>query len=367
MKICFFNLNAYSVFNEGSRASVGGTEVQLRNLAIYFSHQSGFEVDFLTGNWGQFSIEEYDGVRVIPAISLKKTLLNYFIAPFSIWRVLGWIDADVYIVSSASLEVGILAFFCLIHKKKFVYRIAHKMDYSGEFIKRHPIAGSFFSYGLRRADMVVAQNHSDQIVLEQKGIPSIVISSGYPIQVDLLEKEARGPILWVARCESWKGPDIFLDIVKRNPDKNFVMICPRQSHEDDLFKKISTQAKKIKNLQFIERVPFAEIQKFFNKAKIFINTSESEGFPNTYLQACMGKTPIISYKVNPDNFIIENNIGYCADGDFDFMIKLIEKISNDNVDWSKKSKNSSEYVLKNHDINKVGSQWKAILEEMLSA
>ena len=368
MKICFFNLNAYSVFNEGSGAPIGGTEVQLKNLADYFSQQPGFDVTFLTGNWGQPSVECYSNIVVVSTISLEKKLMNYIVAPFGIWQALKKVSADVYIASSASLEIGILAFFCFIYKKKFIYRTAHEMDYSGEFIRKHFLSGKFFSYGLRHASRVVVQSNNAQKRLKQQGILSVAIPNGYPLQmpVDQQKQLEGGSILWVARCEDWKGPSIFLDIAERFPDEIFVMISPKQAHDKGLFENILERAQQLHNVRFIESVPFGDIQDFFNKAKIFINTSESEGFPNTYLQACIGKTPIISLKVNPDNFIVENNIGYCADGDFDFMIKLIEKMINDKADWLEKSKNSLKYVLKHHNINRIGSRWKSVLDGMFT-
>jgi glycosyltransferase involved in cell wall biosynthesis len=171
-------------------------------------------------------------------------------------------------------------------------------------------------------------------------------------------------ILWVGRCNKGKRPELFLRIVKKFPKEKFIMISPMVSDERDLFDQIKQEASQLTNLVFIERVSFFEIQKYFNEAKIFLGTSDYEGFPNTYLQACLGGTPIISLRVNPDNFITENNLGYCANGKLDLMLDKINYILNHPDDWLEKSRNALKYVKKNHNINIIGKKWRAILEKL---
>ena len=50
-KICFVNINAYSLFNPDSNAPIGGTEVQLFTLANCLKKY--FDTSFIVGNWGQ--------------------------------------------------------------------------------------------------------------------------------------------------------------------------------------------------------------------------------------------------------------------------------------------------------------------------
>lgn len=360
MKICIFNINAYSVFNPSSTAPIGGTEVQLSFLAEFFSEK--FQTSFITGDWGQDKVETCRRLEIYKAFSLKKNVLNYLQAPFSLWRSLSDVNADVYIASSAGIEIGIIALFCKIYRKKFIYRTAHEWDCTGEYVSKHVLLGPFFEYGLKYADVVVAQNleHAD-LLRKNYGITAEVIKNAWP--VSFFDSVKKDNILWVGRCERWKNPDMFLKIADRFPEYSFVMICVKTNTE--FFMDIRQRVATIKNITFIEGVPFSEIQTYFDKAKAFIGTSEYEGFPNTYLQACLGGTPIVSYKVNPGNFITENNLGYCADGDFEKMIDQIRKSSQDQDDWNEKSKNAFKYVKENHDIDIVGRQWEALIYRVI--
>ena len=130
------------------------------------------------------------------------------------------------------------------------------------------------------------------------------------------------------------------------------MICPSVTGKEEYHKKIKKMAKKIKNLIFIDKVPFNEIQNYFNDAKIFVNTSEHEGFPNTFLQAGIGKTPILSLNVNPDNFIKKYDCGFCCDGNFDKCVENADILIDNKVQWKNKSENVFKYVAENHDIHR---------------
>ena len=365
MKICFFNLNAYSPFNLKSKAPIDGTEVQLFNIAKYLSDQGDIEVSFIIGDWGQKEIEKYFNITIYRSISLQKSFLNYLKAPFKIWNILGKIDADVYIASSAGAEIGLIALFCKIKNKKFIYRTAHDIDCNGEFVEKNGIIGKMFNYGMRHASKIIVQNiKNSEMIKKRYKIDSEIIFNAW--HLENAEKNAKkNNFLWVGRCVDWKNPLLIIDIAQKFPKHTFTMISNKQAGNEELFKKVSKKVSFVKNIRFIERIPFEKIQDYYNSAELFIGTSEYEGFPNTYVQACLGKTPIISYKVNPDNFINVNNLGYCSEGNFDLMIDQIEKIFSDEEDWKIKSENAYNYVKKNHDINTIGKQWEKVIRVLL--
>jgi len=162
-----------------------------------------------------------------------------------------------------------------------------------------------------------------------------------------------------------KNPDLFLKLAILFPDEKFVMICPYDISQKENWEKLKSRTDEIDNLTFIKKVPFYEIQKYFNKALLFVNTSDFEGFPNTFLQAAQGKTPVISLNVNPDNFITEYDCGSFADGSFKKMVSGIKNLLENNNDRTKKGENLFRYLKENHDFKKNGQKLNNIIERIL--
>ena len=83
------------------------------------------------------------------------------------------------------------------------------------------------------------------------------------------------------------------------------------------------------NLDFKGAVPYHTVNSYFEAARLFINTSESEGFPNSFLQAWVRRVPVISF-FDPDNLIEELGLG-ASPGDLPGMVEAIRNVLNDDA------------------------------------
>ena len=72
---------------------------------------------------------------------------------------------------------------------------------------------------------------------------------------------------------------------------------------DWLFAEAAKEAEKLPNVTFLGTVPPIEMEGWFKKKKLFMNTSIREGFPNTFLQAWMNRVPVVSLNIDPDGII----------------------------------------------------------------
>ena len=138
------------------------------------------------------------------------------------------------------------------------------------------------------------------------------------------------------------------------------MICPPAENNPDYFKIIKAKAELISNLKFISWVPFNKIDSFFKKSKVFVSTSLSEGFPNTFIQAGKNLTPIVSYKVNPDKIFDKYQIGFCAQGNENRMAIYLKKILNDQKLRRKLSDRAYRYTTDHHDLASAVDKFKSI-------
>ena len=171
-------------------------------------------------------------------------------------------------------------------------------------------------------------------------------------------------ILWVGRSEKVKRPDLFIKLAEQNSSFEFKIVCPKAFDDSiDHYQSLRQNAIKLKNLEFIEYVPFDEIDTYFQKTKIFVNTSDREGFPNAIIQAAKNGTPIISLNVDPNNFLNEYKCGFFCNGDFSEMNERLSQLLTDDSLYYQMSKNAYNYATENHDITKNTKQFYNLIKD----
>ena len=358
LKVCFVSMFAYPLFNPKCKSTHGGAEVELYSYAKELAKDKKFDIGFIVADFGQKDAEHYDNIKVIKSFPLRRPLFNLY-GPLKLYSALKNLNPDVILSESAGFETGILCLYSKLYKKKFIYRTAHVNDCNGVRLKSK-WWGFSFGYALKNADQILAQTKDQQkLLMENQGINSVLLKNGYVLKnVDLKEKKT---ILWVGRGISWKRPEIFLKLAKHFPNEKFIMIMSKRKKEIRLWNNIKGKSEKIKNITFVENVPFSEIDYYFRDAKIFVNTSKYEGFPITFLHALMNKTPILSLSVNPDNFITKHGCGLYSQNDYNSMLRDLKKLLKDNLIYQNCSNNSFEYAIKNHDIKLIIEELKEII------
>jgi glycosyltransferase involved in cell wall biosynthesis len=142
------------------------------------------------------------------------------------------------------------------------------------------------------------------------------------------------------------------------------MICQKAKGDrqyDDLLR----LAAEAHNLKFIEYVPFREIDNYFQRAKVFVNTSQAEGFPSTFVQAGKSATAIVTLKINPDGFLNKFNCGLCADDDWNKFVDCLKFVLSEDK-YIELGKNARKYVEETHDITKIIEVYKKYFIDAMS-
>lgn len=357
IKVCFVCPKAYPLFNPSVKGVFGGAEVDLYLLATELAKDCGFQVSCITADYGQGEIETIESVTVIKSLNFKQ---NAVTGAAKIWKAMKKANAEIYMMKTPSPGVPLVTAFCRCHRRHFIYRAASEREFNGVYLSAHPILGRLFMRSLRRAVLITVQNASDrQQLLSLMGLDAKVIPNGHRMP-DITDTDKQ-TILWVGRSAPVKRPELFLELAKRL-DAPFTMICQKATGDNN-YQDLLTKARQIENLTFIEQVPFGEIDAFFRDAKVLVNTSDSEGFPNTFIQAANHATPILSLNVNPDNFLEKHNCGIHAKGDMDKMANSLASLLEDEL-ASELGKNARRYVEKYHDIEQIITQYKDIFMEV---
>lgn len=357
MKVCFIAPKAYQLFNSKVKSVFGGTEVQLYLLSKELAKNKNLDVNFMVADYGQEKLEEYNKVKVWKSLNFEKNFLNRVL---NFLRKFNEINADVYIQRSLSPLSGIIAIYAKIKGKKFIYMIAN----DGEINRTHEAFNTkikFFFTNLvfKYSNIIVTQNKYQNENIRLRGMKSILINSSCSIPNNIIKK--RNYILWVGRSDILKRAGLFLKLARLNKDKQFIIICPPSTKNPEISIQIQKNSKKMKNFKFIEFVPFHDIDKYFEKAKVFVNTSSQEGFPSTFVQATKNKTPILSLNVNPNNFITKYNCGFYCDDNFKKLNDNLNILLDDKKLYGRMSENAFRYARESHDIKKNATRFLEVI------
>jgi glycosyltransferase involved in cell wall biosynthesis len=360
IRVCFIAPKAYPLFNPDAKKVFGGAEVDLYFLATELAKDESFSASFITADYGQENFETINNVRIIKSVDFNKNPLS---GAARVWRAMHAADAQIYFHEAPSWGTFLIALFCKLNKRVFIYRTASRRESDGTFFRQKPFAGRAFRWSLRSAAQVIVQNQTDKENLTRTtGISSIVIPNAHHLPSSPEVK--RDIILWVGRSVSIKRPELFIKLARHTPDEKFTMIC-QEATGDKNYRDLLAEADKIDNLQFIEEVPFAEITSYFQRAKVFVNTSDSEGFPNTFIHACNCTVPILSLNVNPDGFINTYNCGICCDGDWLQMVDSLKVILKDDRRLEMGS-NGKKYVTEHHDVTRIINRYKELFKQLVN-
>jgi len=315
-KICIVGLDAYGLLSgEGDLRYIGGESVQHVLLARAW-RDLGHEVSLIAFDDGQGARRMVDGITVIAAHRRHAGLpgLRFFHPRASkLFAALMAADADVYYQSPAGAFTGITAWFCRMTGRKFIFRVASDSDCEREHGRIQLWRDRrLYDYGLKRADFIAVQTrYQAQQLLENHALDSCVVNmlveppprSGAPVRKDI-------DVLWLSNLRALKRPELVLELARQLPDVKFTLAGGPMPHAAGAmyFEDVKAAAARLPNVSMPGAVRYTETGQWFDRARIFLNTSSIEGFPNTFLQAWIRGVPVVSF-FDPDGLIKRLQLG----------------------------------------------------------
>jgi glycosyltransferase involved in cell wall biosynthesis len=135
--------------------------------------------------------------------------------------------------------------------------------------------------------------------------------------------------------------------------------------EGGLFDRISREAATLPNLEMTGFVPFVDVEKCFDDGSLLVNTSVSEGFPNTFLQAWSRGMPTVSF-FDPDVRWKEHRVGEVV-GSLDDMAKSVQSLMSDEERWRRVSSVCREYFAMHHSVDRAVDTYEAVFDYLGAA
>jgi glycosyltransferase involved in cell wall biosynthesis len=365
-KICFISLGSLPLLipNENLHYA-GGAELKQILIGRELAKQNYLISFIVYDELRNEQIKNIDDIHLVKSFSPSQNI-SFFKKIRTLWKSLKTANSDIYI--QATYPPGIVALYCFINRKKYIkWLTSDKTVKLQDVTQRTTFLTKISQYlDIKLAHLIIVQNEYQKEIIEKKYRKKCVLLKSPIISLekpgDFNEKKENN-ILWVGTIRSVKQPELFFDIAKLLPQFKFIMIGGATQSELDLYNKLQQKSKSLSNLSFIGFVPHNKIQKYFSQSSIFVNTSLSEGFPYTFLEAWNHALPVISLNIDPDEIICKNKLGLHSKT-FEQMIVDIECVlKNDRLRYDLAT-NARKYIKENHDLTKITNQFIDILTSL---
>ena len=362
--ICFVGLDNYPVLaGESGDVAFGGESVQ-QTLIAHAMADLGYDVSMVVKDHAQPPDQRIGNIRVLSAFRERAGIpvLRYFHPRItSVLRALKKADADIYYHSCAGMITGLTSWFCRRNDRRFLFRLAHDSDcIPGEHIIRFRRDVLLYEYGLRRADYVVAQGvHQVDLLKKNYGLDSTPLNMAVELPDKLGDVERDIDVLWVNNIRDFKRPELAVRLAGLLPGQRVVMIGGSSEGQEALYESTTALAAKVPNLEFLGRVPYAQVNDYFERARVFVNTSDQEGFPNSFLQAWAREVPVVSF-FDPDGLIAGRGLG-AVPADIDDMADRVRALLANDEERRRIGQRARGFVLDNYSPAGIARQYHELL------
>lgn len=215
----------------------------------------------------------------------------------------------------------------------------------------------------RKADLVFSQNDIQKTLIQQHfNRTSFRMISGHPLPAKTLSSKDHfsfQTILWCANFGAHKRPELFIEIARQmqHTSLTFVMVGGHgnKAYVDGLLKNRPV------NLEITGQLSFNEALSHFDKASILINTSVSEGFSNTYIQAWLRKVPVVVFGADSDKVIENNQLGFDVKTVEEAVENITKAMSIYEV-YEPLSENAYAYGCQNHSIKVMTDHFLKVID-----
>lgn len=339
---------------------MGGAELQIFYL-VENAKKIGYKIFYIYVDNGKV-IKNADDVILYPLTSsMLRFRSKWFQFRKKIKKILNEIQPDIIYTRYTSSWCGFAAIYAKKNKVKHIHALASDKAPDIKISLKiffHPSKIAEFLYmsrGLQIATEVIAQNKFQQeLLLKNFCRRGILINQMTPFvkDVNIIKHDSPILVLWIGNLKNIKRPEIFIELAQILDHFNIthrMIMIGRPSKKYEYLLKCAVN--NLSNFEFKGEISQDHVNNLLLESHILVNTSEFEGFSNTFVQAWMRKVPVISMHSNPNEAITKNMLGFVAPEFQDLVEFTKELIANADLRKSM-GENAYTYAVLNHTLEK---------------
>ena len=211
----------------------------------------------------------------------------------------------------------------------------------------------YINKGMKLSNHIVNQSANQQRTTKKNLNKEGVILPSYFLPIKPSEVK-ENQILWLANLSKGKQPEIFIELIKNIDLKNWQAILAGGTLDGTYKEEIEQRASSV-NIIMHGKIDFEDSFSYYKNARIYVNTSKpnADGLPNAYIQSWLSGTVVFSLHHDPNSWMKDYNIGFCAHGDLAKLVKSIQEIINDPKRLEVMSKNAKKFAEKQFSSSSI--------------
>jgi len=305
----------------------GYTHLESRSDACYACHGIlfGHDVVFLGTDADKEDVFDASNLKVIEAPSWRSVGWNHHRG--CITRALQWSDPDVCYVRVFE-ELATIVPWCGKASVPVVSVSASAKTANPFLLGYHPIETlahlrslqtfrhlrSFFS--IRSSSVHVCNTQALKRQMRRwfprKRINVIYNGSPVPPPKEV-HRGSSGQVIWVNNLKRWKRPEVFVELARRLPQYDFVMIGKISAGRRYTRQTTAVLEDAPANLRYLGPLPLVQVNTMISDSDLLLYTSlPVEGFGNSFLQAWLRGVPTLSLTFDLDGILQREGVGRCA-------------------------------------------------------
>jgi glycosyltransferase involved in cell wall biosynthesis len=336
-------------------ARMGGSQYQAKVLIDYLLEHYDVDIVWLTTRADpRFTPEGY---RIV-AFSDPRGLRRYgsFFDAVRLYRALARERPDVILQFVGCAHTGIAAFYARRHGCKMIWRVTNDPSVepsTASWLAPHrKLERLILNFGIRNATLILAQTEYQRARLAE-AFPSTrvqVLPNFHPSPPDRGRNGAAvRQVVWIANFKPLKNPGAFVRLARRfarRSDVRFVMVGGAPAGE--WAKQQLSDIAATPNVDYRGALSQSAVNGLLERADLLVNTSDHEGFSNTFIQAWMRRVPVVSLRVDPDRLLSRGGLGAVAGGDEEKLYESVAALLDDPDRCAAIGARARRYALEHH-------------------
>lgn len=338
---------------------MGGAELQIKYIYEYALYL-GWEVHYVfvdNGKKNENPLNLY--LHPIKSYRIKRTFGSvFFLYHKKVKEILTEISPTIIYTRGAYSWSGIASQYAKSNGVRHIWAIASDSDPITKirlnfhlFTKPFNLINNFWvKYAFKNSTIIVCQNSYQKAQIKEKQNRDALLITQMAIkanETEIIKDYSTIKVVWIANFKPSKRPDIFVKLANsfRGTTIEFIMV----GKSADIYLPLLVNQN---NIKYYGELNNDDVNRLLISSHLLVNTSEHEGFSNTFVQAWLRKVPVISMNSNPDEILTKNEIGFMCKTEVELFDAVKYFYENSDILKSMGEK-AYNYSIENHATEKI--------------